>query len=65
MVIATFVYLLIALYEWRFLASHRRKKRTYWITACFIVFAYIYTLAVILAKHFPGPNRLLELVFGT
>jgi hypothetical protein len=64
MILITIAFLGISVLEWNFLKVRGRKKRTFWITGCFLLTAYLYVLAVYTIKDLPSPNRLIEYIFA-
>lgn len=57
-------FLIIFIYEWTYLKSKNRKKRTYWIVFCILGASFIYCISNELFEHMPSPNDVIQFLFG-
>lgn len=63
MILIIIGFLIIFGYEWTYLKSKKRKKRTYWIVLCTLGASCIYCISTVLFEHMPSPSDLIQFIF--
>ncbi|MBS4214768.1 MULTISPECIES: hypothetical protein [Neobacillus] len=63
MILIIIGFLIIFGYEWTYLKSKKRKKRTYWIVFGIIGASFIYCLSTVLFEHMPSPSDMIQFLF--
>lgn len=63
MILIILGFFIIFCYEWTYLKSKNRKKRTYWIVFCIMGASFFYCISTILFKQLPSPSDLIQFLF--
>ncbi|OXM83290.1 hypothetical protein [Paenibacillus rigui] len=63
MMLVTAGYAVIAVMEWLYLKRRNRKRRTFAVVFIFMGLTWLYNMSLLLFKHLPNPNRLIEYLF--
>lgn len=63
MIVISLIFLALFFYEWRFLKTLQRKKRTSRIVISVLLVAYLYVMAVYSIKNLPSLTKPLEYTY--